>query len=170
MRSGTYLSRLISRMMIFLSVGIIGGCSSIDCPVQNIVNCKYSVIDSEGQQTKFADTLTIVTRRSNGTDSILFNRGVNIAEFSLPISQTLPEDTLLFITQSEGALPVIDSVLIAKTNLPQFESVDCQLSYFHQITDVRHTYHRIDSIVINKRAVNYDTSTPHLLLHFKSVP
>ena len=149
MRSGTYLSRLISRMMILLSVGIIGGCSSIDCPVQNIVNCKYSVIDSEGQQTKFADTLTIVTRRSNGT---------------------LPEDTLLFITQSEGALPVIDSVLIAKTNLPQFESVDCQLSYFHQITDVRHTYHRIDSIVINKRAVNYDTSTPHLLLHFKSVP
>ncbi len=136
-------------------------CSSIDCPVQNTVRTVCQVKDT------LKDTLTITTKRlgAKGGDTILLNKAVNQTTFKLPISYRQPVDQLLFTTQK---LAVTDTVWITKNNTPHFESVDCGLTYFHEITSVRHTHYGIDSIVILKTTVDYDPNTPHLSIYFKA--
>ena len=56
---------------------------------------------------------------------------------------------------------------INKVNTPRFESVDCQVAYFHTITAVESTHNFIDSIVINNPNVDYDTEKQHFRIYFK---
>lgn len=144
-------------------------CTSIDCPVQNTVSCIYKVMSTDGSDGMLEDTLNVFTIRIDGTDSLLLNRCVNTKTFSLPISYTNAEDTLVFKMNNRGWM-TIDTVYVSKENHPQFESVDCQLAFFHTITAVRWTTEYIDSIAIIKPSVNYDTSTPHLHIYFKTRP
>lgn len=144
---------------------LVTACSSIDCPVENIVSCVYQVCSNDSVNASLPDTLTVSTQRMDGTDSVLLNRSVNTQTFALPISYTLDEDTLVFELKSSHFVS-IDTVYVSKTNDPQFESVDCQIAYFHQIKGVRWTSNRIDSIAINKSSVDYDYSTPHLHIYF----
>ena len=146
--------------MILLAL-LFAACSSIECPVQNTVNVYYLLNDT------LKDTLTVRSARYNGTDTILYNSGVNTTKLSLPISYTNPVDTILFETKK---LPVVDTLWIEKTNTPRFESVDCNPAYFHQITSVAYTCLGIDTIVIYNQEVNYDRSKPHLLIYFKARP
>jgi hypothetical protein len=55
---------------------------------------------------------------------------------------------------------------LKKEDYPHFESVDCNAAFFHEITDVRHTRHYIDSLVLLNRSVNYDQTN----IHFRLVP
>jgi hypothetical protein len=57
-------------------------------------------------------------------------------------------------------------VWLKKDDYPHFESVDCNAAFFHEITDVRHTQHYIDSLVLLYRSVNYDQTN----IHFRLVP
>lgn len=140
-------------------------CSSIDCPVQNIVSTQYSFANAAGQRDTLSDTLTISTVRRGGTDSILLNRSVMTTDFSLPISYTAPADTLRFMLTDTLNRTISDTVVVAKTNTPHFESVDCNISFFHEITGVTFTRHFIDTIIVRNKSVNYDTS----ILHFNIV-
>lgn len=147
-------------------------CTSIDCPVQNTVYTAYQLKKADGTtDTLKVDTLWIWTQREDGTDTLLLNRlcGATATDFTLPISYTLPEDVLcLAIADTLGGV-WLDTIRIKKDNLPHFESVDCQASYFHKVTAVSSTHHAIDSIAINNSNVNYDASTPHFHLYIKSL-
>lgn len=147
----------------------VAACTSIDCPVQNTVSCTYKVMAADGSEGTLEDTLNVLTTRLDGTDSLLLNRCVNAKTFSLPISYTNAEDTLVF-KMNNKEWSAVDTVYVSKENHPQFESVDCQLAFFHTITAVRWTSTHIDSIAIIKPSVNYDTSTPHLHIYFKTRP
>ena len=144
----------------------VGGCSSIDCPVQNIVSCVYQVSSNDSANAYLPDTLSVSTLRADGTDSILFNRGVGTSKLELPMSLTRAADTLL-VERKGSSWRTLDTLYVEKQNHPRFESIDCQQAYFHTITGVSHTRWGIDSVSINKTSVNYDASTPHLLLYFK---
>ena len=144
-------------------------CSSIECPVENLVYTKYGVYNGTGQaDTLSGDTLYVFSLRVDGSDTTLLNRGVNVTSFNLPISYSSPEDTLFFLRVSPDDVFLIDTVWIKKENIPHFESVDCSASFFHKITAVRTTHNGIDSIVINHADVNYDTSSQHFHVYFKS--
>ena len=138
---------------------IVASCSSVDCPLNNTVYANYVL---RGPVTTMPNTLTILTHRQDGTDSILINQQVNTDSFTLPVSYAQTEDVLVFHT---GHLT--DTVVIEKTNEPHFESVDCGLNYFHTLTGVRYTRHALDSIVINHNQVNYDASQKHFFVYFK---
>lgn len=142
-------------------------CSSIDCPVENVVAVNYGLRKAAGTVDTLRDTLTISTTRHDGIDSVLLNRSVNTTSIQLPISYVNDADTLYFTVTDTLNVTTIDTVCVKKTNTPHFESVDCAASYFHTIDEVSTTHHRIDSITINKRTVNYDLSSEHLLLYFK---
>lgn len=142
-------------------------CSSIDCPVQNAVYTIYKVYKSDGRPDTLRDMLTISTPRRDGTDSVLLNRSQNTVEFSLPISYNASEDTLFF-EFSRDETTIMDTVFINKDDFPHFESVDCNISFFHEIRNVRWTRNAIDSIVINKQTVNYDLATEHFHIYFKT--
>lgn len=142
-------------------------CSSIDCPVQNAVYTVYNIYGSDGTPITLGDTLTVTTTCSDGNDSVLLNRLTGASTFNLPISYNAPEDTLIFYVSGEG-WEVSDSVLVAKDNYPHFESVDCNISFFHNIRGVRWTRNIIDSIAVNNQMVNYDLSKEHFHIYFRT--
>ena len=143
------------------------GCTSIDCPVQNVVYTSYTLHKADGSADSLKDTMYVLTYQAKGKDTIIFNAGIGLSKFSLPVGYANPEDTLYFIMRNVDYLAV-DTVWIKKENYPHFESVDCSASYFHKLTAIRTTHHAIDSFVINKSFVDYDASTEHVHLYFKA--
>lgn len=144
----------------------LGACTSIDCPVENNVATTYRLLKADGTQDILADTLTVTTRIADGTDSIVLNKSVDTQSFQLPVSYTNAADTFVFIRTSDRYV-AFDTVCVEKTNLPQFESVDCKLVYFHDILSVKHSRNAIDSISINKARIDYDSNTDHIRIYFK---
>ena len=146
-------------------------CSSIDCPVENAVAVNYQVMAFDGTSEvadTLKDTLNVWSRRANGKDTLLLNKSVNAKTFSLQVSYTHPVDVLVFQVKDTLHQTTTDTVWVGKTDQPHFESVDCQASYFHTITNVRWTHNAIDSIAINNPNVNYDLSIEHFHLYLKA--
>ena len=159
--------------IIFLIVAVVS-CVSVDCPVQNKVETLYALKKSTGAvDTMGVDTLTVWTHRivykENKKDSTLINRLCGEkTEFSIPVSHTQYEDSIFTLLKTEnGVNEWLDTIVIYKEDYPHFESVDCQATYFHHITDVKTTHHGIDSISIQTREVNYE-SAEHFFLYLKA--
>ena len=113
------------------------------------------------------DTLTVSTPRAYGSDTILLNNQINVNEFLLPMSYLQDDDILYFTMTDESRFTRRDTVVVSKTNNPHFESVECSPSYFHTITGISHTHNTIDSIIISKSKVDYDTEVDNLHIYFK---
>lgn len=160
---------MTKRLSYLLLGALMVACSSVDCPVDSTVATLYQVRNSDGTELTLSDTVTVSMTRADGTDT-LFNKGIGISSFSLPISYSHPEDVLVFHfdNNNNDSLHVVDTVWIKKDDYPHFESVDCNTTYFHTITDVRFTRNYIDSIVINNPSVTYDSQTVHFYLYPKS--
>ena len=160
---------MIKRIPYLLLVVLMTACSSIDCPVDATVTTQYQIKNSDGTEHTLSDTMTVTSVRSDGKDTILYNKGIGISKFTLPVSYTHPEDELVFqFDNSNNNLHITDTLWIKKYDYPHFESVDCNTTYFHTITDVKYTCNYIDSIVINNSSVTYDSQTVHLYLYPKS--
>lgn len=166
-RMGMQAARLAPVLMAGCVMAV-AACSSVDCPVQNTVYTAYGLYRAGGVRDTLRDTLTVTTTRRDGTDSVLLNRSVNTTAFELPMSYNDPEDTLFFIVCDTLKRTVADTVYVRKDNYPHFESVDCNISFFHYVTGVRWTHNAIDSIAINKQSVDYDASTEHFHVYFKA--
>lgn len=142
-------------------------CTSIDCPVENNVATLYKLQKADGTQDTLHDTLTVLTRLARGVDTVILNKSVETTSFQLPISYTNAADTFTFVRKSDTR-ELTDTVWIEKTNLPQFESVDCKLVYFHDVTSLRHTRNGIDSISVTKGRIDYDSNTENFHIYFKT--
>jgi hypothetical protein len=113
-------------------------------------------------------TDTVLSRQTNGTLELNYFHGLSATSFELPISYTQPEDVLYMLLKNSTGTSYLDTVRIKKENFAHFESVDCQVAYFHEITSVMTTHNIIDSIVIKNPKVNYDATTAHFNLYFKA--
>lgn len=157
-------------IVVLLLLAAMAGCTSIDCPVQNLVYTNYALQKADGKpDTLTYDTLWIWTQRADQTDTLLLNQlcGSSATAFSLPISYTQPEDVFCMLLADTLGNYYLDTLRIKKENIPHFESVDCQAAYFHEITSVSTTHNALDSVTINNPHVNYDTTTEHFHLYFK---
>ena len=152
------------KVLLLLSLAFIVSCSSVDCPVKNWVRSYYDVYDSDGTQLPLKDTLTVYTQRKDGSDTIILNSGIGLQTFDLPVSYTLPEDTLYFHFYNLD-YDVTDTVWIQKENYPHFESLECKATYFHKLTGVRYTTHAIDSLVLKNPNVNYEDQTTNFFIY-----
>ena len=173
---------------LFILLMLLSACSSIDCPVNNTVCTVYKMMKADGATDTINDTISIITRRIvEGQDPVLINRDIKASSLNVPISYDNPEDELLFFFSNQDVTTdtiyttdstytlkndttiylEVDTVVVSKSNRMHFESIDCNPSYFHTITGVRYTRNRIDSIVLNKPEVNYDTSTEHFHLYIR---
>ena len=161
---------MMRRFLLFAFVVALAACSTIDCPVQNKVAVNYAVksyVDGEEVTDTLKDTLYVRTRRGDGTDTLILNRGINIQSFSLPVSYAHPEDTLVFCVVDTNKVATVDTVWIKKNDIPHFESVDCSAHFFHTLTAIRSSHRAIDTIFINNPSVTYDPSVNHIYVHFK---
>ena len=152
------------KWLLFLSVALVASCSSIDCPVKNVVATYYKTYDSNGDSIKLSDTLSITSKTKEGKDTLLLNRGIGISKFSLQISLSHPEDELYFHFFKDD-YDVMDTVWVQKEDYPHFEDIECKAEFFHHLTGVRYTKHGIDSLVIKYSNVDYDDTKIHFYLY-----
>lgn len=153
------------KIVALVALSALIGCSSVDCPVDNTVEAVYYLYDSDAQRVTLLDSLSVLSARKDGTDTLLLNKVTERNSFSLPVGYTTSEDTLVFRLTN---LNLEDTVWIQKENYPHFESVDCSASFFHTITAVRTTHRFIDTLVVNNPSVTYDSSQAHFHLHLLS--
>lgn len=158
-----------------LTMAIMAGCVSLDCPVNNVVSSVYSLQKPDGSpDTLLVDTMWVWAVRSDLTDTLLVNRlcGTKATKFAITLSNTQPTDMVCLevVDSCKGIDQTqwLDTIFLSKTDQPHFEGVDCKANYFHTLTGVTSSHHLIDTVIINKTDVNYDTSTPHLLLRLKA--
>ena len=147
-------------------IGVLLSCSTIDCPVNSLVETKYEFYSSTGETLTLLDTLTVVTARQDGIDTV-FNKGSNISSFSLPISYSHPEDVFVFRFKGDG-WQTADTVWIKKEDYPHFESVDCNPLFYHDLTAVKCTHNLLDSIVFKNPSVTNDNQVVHLYIYPKT--
>lgn len=173
-----------SKIMSMVAVGLISyllplasylftSCTSIECSINSLVRTRFQFTNSAGDSISLADTLTVVTTRKDGSqtvifnsDSIIYNKGVGTCKFHLPISHSHPEDELVFHFIGDS-IHLTDTLWIAKEDYPHFESVDCNASYFHKLTSIRHTHNYLDSVVIVNPSVTNDDQVVHVNIYPK---
>ena len=170
---------MVAILFTYLLSLVVFSCSSIDCPVQNTVSVQYEIRDRAGASLAITDSLSVISTRRDGKDillnfttrvddqKIILNKLVGESAFSLPISYSHPEDVLFFCF-TDSVRTVVDTVWIKKDDIPHFESVDCSASFFHELTNVRHTHHAIDSLVLINTSVTYDDKIVHFYLYPKT--
>lgn len=159
--------RAFAPLLIVLVVVLTAACSSIDCPMDSLVYTQYQLMRPDGKADTLSDTLTIYTNRHDGSDSVLINLLANAKVLDLPISYTQERDSFFFLMKDTLTKTTFrDTLTVEKENKIHFESTDCGVSYFHKITSVSCTKHRIDSVRIINPDVNYDTSKKHFYIYF----
>lgn len=142
---------------------VLSGCTSIDCPLNNTVRAVWSL-----DGATLTDSLTVSTAHNEGNDTVLINRQTGVMTFQLPVSYGHDEDVFFFERSGNSGFHTVDTVTIGKEDLPHFESVDCNPTFFHILTSATTTQHGIDSVVVSEKNVNFDTSHAHLKIYFKS--
>ena len=160
------MDRRFWQLLTCLSLLVMFSCSSIDCPVQNVVSVQYEIRDKAGEALSITDSLSVISERKDG-QYVSLNRLIGKSAFSLPISYSHPEDVLFFCFK-DSVKTLVDTVWIKKDDIPHFESVDCSAAFFHELTNVRHTHNAIDSLVIVNTSVTYDVNTVHFYLYPKT--
>jgi hypothetical protein len=169
MKEGVRGLRLLP-FYLFTFLLFLAACTSIDCPVQNLVYTQYAFKKADGStDTLNTDTLWIKTTRVDGNDTLLLNAlcGTDATHFNLQISYTQPEDVFVTLLTDTSGCYYIDTIRIKKENYPHFESVDCQAAYFHKLTDASVTHNAFDSISIHHSTVDYGISNYHFYLYLK---
>ncbi len=155
-----YPARVLLYVCFAVNVICFAACSNIDCPLSNTVSAKYIFYSSSSNASAvIKDTLTV---KAMGTDTVLYNLGVNLSELSLPVSYNSSADTLLFCVSNSGESRT-DTLVVAHTNEAHFESIDCSPAMFHKITTAKvisgtgsTKVTQIDSVAVNNPKVNYN--------------
>ena len=128
-------------------------CSEVECPLDNVVVMTCGLYSADGTEQKIIDTLTVTAA---GTDSVLLNRGQNISSFALPVNYVADTDTLIFKFTEVDGTSYVDTLKVSHTNEAHFESMECPLSFFHEIKSITTTHNAIDSVSIVRKQVNYE--------------
>lgn len=156
----------ITASIIALSVA---GCSSIDCDIEGRVMCHYAIQDAEGGRISPAYPMSVTFHRvAADSDTVYINKMTNVVSFDLPMSYDAETDEIamtLHLTETDS---ITDIVRITKSNIPQFESVDCAPRYHHNIQEVSSTHNFIDTVIINNPKVSNDASVTNLHIRLRN--
>ena len=150
----------LTHTLFYVSLVMLAACSSIDCPLNNVVLLKGGFYSANGDTLALAltDTMTVTTQgiTENGKEEVLIvNQLSGKHTFSMALSYEGREDEYHFHFWGDD-YDVRDTVRVTKENTPHFESPDCPTGMFHRITSVRATNTFIDSVTITQPLVNYD--------------
>lgn len=156
-------------LLLAFTIRMVTACSSIDCDIEGRVMCHYKIEDSEGNGGTLNYPLSISFHRktANG-DTVFINRMTNVADFDLPMSYGADTDELSMTLHLTDSTEIYDVIWITKTNVPQFESVDCAPRYKHTIQGVRSTHNFIDTVIINNPKVSNDASASNIHIRLRN--
>ncbi len=150
------------------------GCTNVDCPLDNIVVMTCGLYDA-ATETPYTLKDTLTVRAGGQKDTVLLNRAQGIKSFVLPLRQGVERDTLLLRFSNPAGQFATDTLFIAHTNEPHFESIDCPTAVFHTLKEVEWTGHplglmplTVDSVAVVRKTVNYD-DIENLKIYLRSV-
>lgn len=149
---------IVRLLTISAAVAWLAACDSTSCPINNVVYSTYSFYTmADGAETPVSilDTLTVT---AGGSDSVLVNRLTNGSQVELPVSYNSATDTLVFRFVNEEQQERTDTIWIDKENIPHYESPDCPVAFFHNVTAVRYTQRLIESVSIINPNIDYNVS------------
>ena len=121
---------------LFIGILLLGSCSSIDCPVENLVLAHYKFYDAAGDSLILYDSLSVMITKKDGVKDTVLNKMTEKSSFLLPLSYSQPEDELV-LDFWNGKDHMYDTLWVKKENIPHFESIDCNAKFFHRLTNVR---------------------------------
>ena len=98
---------------LFIGILLVGSCSSIDCPVENLVLAHYKFYDSFGDSLIIVDTLTVTTRRNDNSNDTLLYDMTEKSSFLVPMSYFHPED-ILALDVRYGEVHFYDTLCVKK--------------------------------------------------------
>lgn len=152
---------------LFAIAGLLAGCTSVDCSMNNIVAGVYGFRSLSGDSlVKLKDYKLTVAIGNNAAHDTLLNKQENVSTFTLPVSYILETDELHFMfLDSENDTVAKDIVRINKTNEPVFEGTDCGLRYHHKVLSATTTTNFLDSIVVNNDYISNDLTKVHFYLY-----
>ena len=82
------------RYLILIIIAIIFvSCSTMDCGLNSLVQTNYKLA---GIVDTLNDTLTVSTNKSDGNDSVIYNKVVGIDRLIIPMSYQNDEDVFYF--------------------------------------------------------------------------
>lgn len=155
-----FFSNHLGAAAFIASLGF-SACSSINCPLDNIVVWTMTFYDSEMEEAiNLPATLSIDAKGAGN----IYNKGNSVKSIALPMSMNAAADTLYLRWQIAEDEPVVtDTLYVSHTNSPHFEAIDCPAAIFHTITDACLAPHAdvdfpisIDSVSIRRHQVDYN--------------
>lgn len=162
------MKQMRSLLLVMVAAVLTAACSSLDCSIDNVVAAKWQLRSASGLDTLKVDTLTITTARTDGQDTTLYNKGIGITAFTLPMSYAAEQDVLFLHLADTAQQSWRDTITVSKTNQLHMESVECSPQYYHTITGLSYTSNIIDSIVINDPNVTNDATKQNLYIYLRS--
>lgn len=153
------MKRFLQPTLIGIATMLLGACTNIDCPLDNVVMMQCGIYDAETEQPLTLPVEWALSVKPADRDTILLNRAYGTESFLLPLKEGEEKDTLLFFlapisydtgntgeeegtqegegTENQPAATSIepDTLFVNHIGTPHFESVDCPASVFHNITE-----------------------------------
>lgn len=150
-------------IIIALLTAVITGCSSIDCNIEGRVQCHYTIQDQDGNGSALNYPISVSLHRTAvGSDTVYINQMSSVSSFDLPMSYGADTDEIALTLHLTDSTSITDVIWVTKTNIPQFESVDCAPRYNHQLQSTRSTHNFIDTVLINNPKVSNDASVSNI--------
>lgn len=156
-------------LVILLATVLTTACSSIDCNINGRVMCHYTLQDGDGNSVQFQYPLSVTFNREYAdSDTVYINQQSNVASLDIPMSYNADTDEIALTLTIDQDTKITDIIRIKKTNIPQFESVDCAPRYHHNIEAVSSTHNFIDTVIVNNPKVSNNASVTNIYLRLRS--
>lgn len=157
-------------ILLALLTAVTVACSSIDCNIEGRVMCHYNIQDTQGNDIKLNYPMSVsLLRTAVGTDTVYINRMSDASTFDIPMSYEADKDEIAITLHLTDSTTITDIIWARKTNIPQFESVDCAPRYHHELLEAGSTHNFIDTVIINNPKVSNDASVSNIQIHLHSI-
>lgn len=157
-------------ILLALLTAVTVACSSIDCNIEGRVMCHYNIQDTQGNDIKLNYPMSVsLLRTAVDSDTVYINSMSDVSTFDIPMSYGADKDEIAITLHLTDSTTITDIIWARKTNIPQFESVDCAPRYHHELLEAGSTHNFIDTVIINNPKVSNDASVSNIQIHLHSI-
>lgn len=121
-----------------------------DCSLSGRPSPRFNFINDSTMKEKALDSLTVIALNTVQGDSVVLNKSAKVSSATLPLSYAGSKTVFVFKYPKN----VSDTIWVTHTNTAHFLSMECGITMFHRIDNVKHTFHAIDSVAIINSGVD----------------
>lgn len=169
---------VILGLALLLGILLFPACEVENCPPNTISYAHFTLVDQMGKQFNSSDTITVIGETvadvtvydtlPDGSlkprvvydsliSEILINKEAGASSFKVPLSYNDQTRFIFSYRSLKRKFAGTDTVTVHHRNTPYFTNLDCGSMMFYEITEVKATHHRMDSLLITNPSIdNYE--------------